>query len=195
MTSDIDLTDFDGLLFDCDGTLALTAPVHLAALTRAIGAFGFDFDKEFYLARTGHSLEQLLEEYTDVCGVRLSSEEVAVPLKEAYCAHVELAREIAPVVAVVRANAGIRPMAVVSSSMRKIVLATLDYLQLTPLFQDVVTVEDVVNSKPAPDAYLLGAARIGVAPARCLVFEDSEHGLAAAKAAGMKAIDIRTFTR
>jgi len=195
LTSAIDLSNFDGLLFDCDGTLAITAPVHYLALSKTIGTFGFEVAEDWYLARTGHSLDQLLDDFVEVCGVRLSSAEVAVPLHDTYRAHVEICREVESVAAIARANAGIRPMGVVSSSMRKIVGATLDYLQLTPLFKTVVTVEDVTNSKPAPDAYLLGASRIGVAPARCVVFEDSEHGLASAKAAGMKAIDIRTFTR
>jgi HAD superfamily hydrolase (TIGR01509 family) len=92
---------------------------------------------------------------------------------------------------VVRTFAGEKPLAVASSAGRPFLQATLEQLGIAACFDAVVTVEDVRHPKPAPDPYLLAAERLGVRPETCLVFEDSDQGLSAAKSAGMDAIDVR----
>ncbi|MGB8802750.1 MAG: HAD family phosphatase [Candidatus Acidiferrales bacterium] len=183
--------NFAALLFDCDGTLADTAELHHYAIAAAAKSFGHDLAKEWYLERVGLSLDQLLKEFKNLCGVQLHRKDLSPIEEEIYCRNTSMIREIATVASIVRKNAGKLPMAVVSSSTRRMVIATLEALRLTPYFSAVITVEDVENPKPAPDGFLKAAQRLGIDPSRCLVFEDSQHGLDAARSANMTAQDVR----
>ena len=86
-------------------------------------------------------------------------------------------------------------MAVASSGLGRVVQQTLTTTGLLPLFDAVVTADDVVYGKPSPDLFLLAASRLGVAPADCIVYEDGDPGLEAAKRAGMRAVDVRVLWR
>jgi len=85
------------------------------------------------------------------------------------------------------------PMAVASNGRRENVEASLTVTKLRPLFDFIVAAEDVERGKPAPDVFLEAARRMAVSPARCVVFEDSDEGLEAARRAGMRTIDIREY--
>jgi beta-phosphoglucomutase-like phosphatase (HAD superfamily) len=184
------LKGFAALLFDCDGTLAETAELHHYALAQAIRNLGHDLPKQWYLERVGLSLDKLLGEFKQLCGVRLLGKDVSPFEEEIYCGNTSMIREIKVVASIVRNNAGKIPMAVVSSSSRRMVLATLDALRLRPFFSAVVTVEDIANPKPAPDGFLKAAERLGVEPSRCLVFEDSQQGIDSARRANMTVEDV-----
>ncbi|MGA9569438.1 MAG: HAD family phosphatase [Candidatus Acidiferrales bacterium] len=183
--------NFAALLFDCDGTLADTAELHHYAIAAATKNFGHDMPKEWYLDRVGLSLDQLLQEFKKLRGVQLYRKDLSPLEEDIFCRNTSMIREIASVASIVRNNAGKIPMAVVSSSTRRMVIATLEALQLTPYFSAVITVEDIENPKPAPDGFLKAARRLGIDPSRCLVFEDSQHGLDAARSANMAAQDVR----
>jgi beta-phosphoglucomutase-like phosphatase (HAD superfamily) len=189
----IDLANgkFGALLFDCDGTLADTAELHHYAIAAATKSLGHDMPKEWYFERVGLSLDQLLKEFKHLCGVQLERKDLSPLEEEIFCRNTSMIREIAAVAAIVRSNAGKIPMAVVSSSTRRMVIATLEALRLTPYFSAVITVEDTANPKPAPDGFLKAAQSLGIEPARCLVFEDSQHGLDSAQRANMTAQDVR----
>ena len=191
--SPIDLSShrFDALIFDCDGTLAQTAPVHYAAFSAATAAFGPPMPEAWYYARLGISRRELLEEFQAEFGVTLDLEAVAEHSTRLYRGNVGAVREVAIVAAVARRYAGRVPMAVASGGQRPLVEATLAAIGLRALFDPVVTVEEVAEGKPAPALFLEAARRMGVAPAGCLVFEDSDEGLEAARRAGMAAIDVR----
>jgi beta-phosphoglucomutase-like phosphatase (HAD superfamily) len=182
---------FGALLFDCDGTLAQTAELHHFAIAAATKSLGHEMPKRWYLERVGLSLDQLLREFKDLCGVQLERRNISPLEEEIYCGNTSMIQEIEPVASIVRNNAGKIPMAVVSSSARRMVIATLEALRLTSYFSTVITVEDIENPKPAPDGFLKAARCLGVEPSRCLVFEDSEHGLDAARRANMSAQDVR----
>lgn len=190
-TQDLETGNFAALLFDCDGTLADTAELHHYAIAAATKSLGHEMPKEWYLDRVGLSLDQLLKEFKNLCGVQLYRKDLSPLEEEIFCRNTSLIREIAPVASIVRQNAGKTPMAVVSSSTRRMVIATLEALQLTPYFSAVITVEDVENPKPAPDGFLKAAQCLGIDPSQCLVFEDSQHGLDAARMANMTAQDVR----
>jgi HAD superfamily hydrolase (TIGR01509 family) len=81
-------------------------------------------------------------------------------------------------------------MAVVSGSSRESVLKSLSTLGLLDKFDTIVAAEDYQKSKPAPDAFLVAAARLGIAPRDCLVFEDTALGIQAATAAGMASVRV-----
>jgi HAD superfamily hydrolase (TIGR01509 family) len=95
------------------------------------------------------------------------------------------------VVRVARENHGQIPLAVASGGSRKSIEQVLDHLGIRHLFQAVVTNEDIVRQKPAPDIFLEAARRIAVPPQFCRAYEDTDLGLEAIRAAGMEAVDVR----
>src|SRR5204862_7694528 len=92
---------------------------------------------------------------------------------------------------VARAHHGRVPMAVVSGGPGVAVRAALTKAGVLDLFDAVVTVDDVARGKPAPDLYLAAVDRLGCGPDDCVAYEDSEEGIAAARAAGIRCIDVR----
>lgn len=191
--SDIDLAghDFDAVIFDCDGTLADTAPVHYRAFQTAFAAHGLDMKRAWYDQRVGLSRHLLFEAFARETGATFDAKAIAAESEEVYAAHLGDIRPIEPVAAIARRLHGKMPLAVASAGQRRIVEATLQTIGLRDLFPVIVTVEDVAHGKPAPDLFLLGAEKLGVAPERCLVLEDSDEGLEAARRAGAQPIDVR----
>jgi HAD superfamily hydrolase (TIGR01509 family) len=177
--------DFAGFIFDCDGTLAETMPTHYVAWCRALGEHAALFPEPMFYDLGGVPTCRVVEILNENHGLNLPVEEL-VDLKESIflelSAHIE---PIAPVVAVARQHHGRLPLAVASGGHRHIVHKTLRSLGITDLFQTVVTSEDYPRGKPHPDPFLIAAQRLGVPAERCLVFEDTETGRAAAEAAGM----------
>jgi HAD superfamily hydrolase (TIGR01509 family) len=117
-------------------------------------------------------------------------EETAEHKEELYFQLLPQLKGIPEVIELIEAEQGRIPFAVVSGGRRISVTNALDALHLTARFQTIVSSEDYVNSKPAPDGFLMAAERLGVAPADCLVFEDTDLGINAATAAGMKSVRI-----
>lgn len=191
--SAIDQGRFGALLFDCDGTLAETADLHHFAVAAAIRQLGYEMPKEWYLQRTGLNLELLLQEFKDVCGRVIRRDEIVSLEEQLFRENLGMIREVEAVVDLARKYSGKIPMAVVSSSTRAMVSATLNALEITDLFSAVVTVEKVARPKPAPDGYLEAARLLKVDPNRCLALEDSEQGLEAARRAQMTVWDVRNL--
>jgi HAD superfamily hydrolase (TIGR01509 family) len=99
-------------------------------------------------------------------------------------------KPVPEVLELIEACHGQIPFAVVSGGRRNSVVNSLTALGLMDKFETIVGAEDYINSKPAPDAYLIAAARLGIAPKDCLVFEDTDMGVQAATAAGMASVKI-----
>jgi beta-phosphoglucomutase-like phosphatase (HAD superfamily) len=95
------------------------------------------------------------------------------------------------VVGVARENYGKIPLAVASGGTKSIIEQVLEHLGIRSLFQAIVTSEDIVNQKPAPDIFLEAARRLGVPPQFCRAYEDTDLGMRAIQAAGMEAVDVR----
>lgn len=102
------------------------------------------------------------------------------------------ARANTPVAKLARAW-GRRPSAVASNGERSVVKATLEACAILEFFDAIVTVEDVAVGKPDPGMFLLAAERLHTWPEDCLVLEDSEQGVEAARRAGMDVLDVRSF--
>lgn len=184
--------EFDALIFDCDGTLVDTAPIHLSALQQALAPLGLTMTPEWYSTRNGLGPDQLLDEYEAEFKVAsLARKALLDRSDEAYQASIPRIREIGIIADVARHWFGRVPLAVASNGILKNVEATLVATDLRPLFDTIVTSEQVAHGKPAPDVYLEAARRMNVAPTRCIVFEDTNEGLEAARRAGMKAYDVR----
>jgi beta-phosphoglucomutase family hydrolase len=178
---------FEGYIFDCDGTLADTMPLHFRAWSRIVNECGGTFPESLFYQLGGKPTEQILELLRDEHGMRVPDVRQAALLKESY--FVELIHEVTPIAPVVEFAYrwhGRKPMAVASGGLRRYVEMTLEAIGVRHLFQSVVCAEDYVRGKPHPDPFLEAARRLQVAPSACLVFEDSELGLQAAEAAGMR---------
>jgi len=178
--------NFAAYIFDCDGTLADTMPTHYRAWQAALGKYAEKFSEAMFYELGGTPTSRIVEILNERHGLTLPVAET-VAHKEAV--FLELSPGIAaiePVVAIAKAFAGRKPMAVASGGHRRIVLNTLRALGIVELFDTIVTSEDYRRGKPSPDPFLEAALRMNVAPEQCLVFEDTATGIAAAKAAGMK---------
>lgn len=183
--------EYSAFIFDCDGTLADSMPLHQRAWVAALRKYGaaFDFGWELFMSRAGKSIERTVTELNAEFGLTLDPALVSAAQRAEYDV---LARGVKPIVEVVRyarerAQAGC-PVSVASGGDAITVARTLRTIGAEDLFPVVVTVEDVEHGKPAPDLFLLAARRMGVPPEQCLVFEDSLLGITAAERAGMGAV-------
>ena len=180
-----------GLIFDCDGTIADTMPLHYQAWVAALGEHGVEFPKAMFYEMAGIPTDRIIEILNERHGHNMPVADTARRKDAMFEEMIPQVVAITPVVDIVRQYHGKLPMAVASGGTLGLVTKTLDALGLTPFFQTLVTADDVKHGKPAPDIFLEAARRIGVYPELCCGFEDGELGLQAIRAAGMMAIDIR----
>jgi beta-phosphoglucomutase-like phosphatase (HAD superfamily) len=184
-----------GLIFDCDGTLADTMPAHYKAWTAMLGRFGIPFPEPRFYAMGGMPTEQIIRVLAADAGVAVSDVEAMVREKEeGFLSHLESIVPIEPVLAIARSYRGKLPIAVASGGYRDTITRTLDRLAIRDWFDAMVTAEDTPRHKPEPDVFLEAAKRLGVATAACVVFEDTDIGLEAARRARMKSVDVRCWT-
>jgi HAD superfamily hydrolase (TIGR01509 family) len=180
--------DYAAYIFDCDGTLANTMPVHYRAWVEALHEFNpaFHFEEDEFYRLGGVPTAGIVELFNQRPGIQFDVAAV-VDRKEHIFLH--MVDEVEPIHAVVELarqyHAAGKPLAVASGGAQPIVQRTLGLLGITDLFRAVVTPEYVKRGKPAPDLFLLAAEKLGAAPLDCLVFEDTPTGQAAAEAAGM----------
>jgi beta-phosphoglucomutase-like phosphatase (HAD superfamily) len=181
---------YAAFIFDCDGTLADSMPLHHEAWARALrkhGA-GLDFTWELLMRRAGMTLERTVEELNAEFGLGLVPAEVAAEQRRVYEELMRDVRPIAPVVDFARRAARTVPVSVASGGEAGIVRRTLSTIGVADLFAVVVTSDEVERGKPHPDLFLLAAERMGVAAEACCVFEDSQLGMQAAERAKMGAV-------
>jgi HAD superfamily hydrolase (TIGR01509 family) len=185
---------FRGLIFDCDGTLVETLPAHVQALQDSLAPYGLRPTQEWARTKYGQTPATVLLAIDNEIGrIPVPHSEVLKIWATNYGRNLHLLEQITSVCNVARQWQGLVPMAVASNGQRSSVLATLDAVGLLPLFNAVTTIEDVIHGKPAPDLFLEAARQIGVAPADCIVFEDSEEGLESAASAGMRTVRVPAY--
>ena len=185
----------DGLIFDCDGTLAHTMPLHWQAWRKVAGRHGVHFTEQRFYELGGVPSRHILAMLKDEQALAIDPLVVAKEKENAYLETLHQVGPIEEVVAIARAHHGKLPMAVASGGTRQVIESVLMQVGIRHLFQAVVTSEDVVHQKPAPDIFLEAARRIGVAPERCRAYEDTDLGMQAIRAAGMEAVDVREMLR
>lgn len=180
-----------GLIFDCDGTLADTMPAHFQAWSITLQRHGLEFSERRFYELGGMPSHRIAALLAQEQKIPVDPEQIAHEKEEAFLEHVESVRPIEAVVAIAREHWGKVPLAVASGGFRPVIRRVLAHLEILDLFQTVVTAEDTVHHKPAPDVFLEAARRLGVPPMSCVVYEDTEIGLEAARRAGMRGIDVR----
>ena len=179
------------LIFDCDGTLADTMPLHWRAWQMITQRHDLHFPEDRFYALGGVPSRDILKMLAEEQGRPLDHIAVAHDKENIYLPLMAEVEPIHAVVEIARANHGKIPMAVASGGTLPVIVAVLEHLKIRHLFAAVVTSEMVRHQKPAPDIFLEAARRIGVDPKLCRAYEDTELGLQAIRAAGMDAVDVR----
>ena len=185
---------FKAYLFDCDGTIADSMPLHYVAWKKALGEHGCGFPEDVFYAWGGMPTVQIVETLGAQQGIAMNAKEVAHRKELLYYELLPRLQAVPEVLEQIELNwslgAGRLPMAVVSGGNRESVTNSLRTLGLRDRFETLVCSEDYTKGKPNPEPFLVAARRLGVVPADCLVFEDTELGIEAATAAGMASVKI-----
>ena len=181
---------FKAYLFDCDGTIADSMPLHYRAWKQALGEWNCEFEEKLFYDWGGMPVAEISSTLNERHGLRMPVETVARRKEALYFELLPQLQAVPEVLQHIEAEHKKIPFAVVSGSTRESVTASLVALNLLEHFDTMVCAGDYAKSKPDPEAFLLAAARLGVTPEFCLVFEDTEMGIQAAKAAGMASIKV-----
>ena len=184
-------SEIRGLIFDCDGTLVDTMPLHWRAWNSVCKRHGIVFPEERFYALGGVPSVKILHMLKDEEGLDMDPVAVSREKEEAYIPLMPEAKLIEPIAAIARDAQGRLPMAVATGGRAKYIKPLLESVGILDWFGAVVTADDVENHKPAPDTFLKAAALIGVSAEECRAYEDTDLGMEAIRAAGMEAVDVR----
>jgi HAD superfamily hydrolase (TIGR01509 family) len=181
---------FRAYLFDCDGTIADSMPLHYVAWKTALGEWGGRFEETLFYEWGGRPVQEIIATLNRMQGLDMPVAQVAARKEQLYYEQLPHLKAVPEVLEQINAQFGVIPMAVVSGSSRESVVNSLTTLGLLEKFETIVAAEDYSRGKPAPDGFLTAAERLGVEPEDCLVFEDTAFGIQAATAAGMASVRI-----
>lgn len=181
---------FRAYLFDCDGTVADSMPLHYIAWKQALDEWHCPFDEELFYAWGGIPPIEIVSKLNAMHNLNMPVQAVAERKENLYYDQLPNLKPVPEVLEHIQAQHGHIPFAVASGSSRESVVKTLTTIGLLDCFNVLVGSDDYKNSKPAPDVFLLAASRLGIAPGDCLVFEDTALGIQAATAAGMASVRV-----
>ena len=181
---------FQAYLFDCDGTVVDSMPLHYIAWKKALAEWNCTFDEELFYSWGGLPVAEIISLLNQRQRLSMSVEDVSSRKEDLYFDLLPQLKPIPEVVEHMKRQHGRIPFAVVSGSTRESVTASLTLVQLLDKFDTLVCAGDYKKSKPDPEAFLLAASKLGVLPEMCLVFEDTDMGIQAANAAGMASVKI-----
>lgn len=179
------------LIFDLDGTLLDTMPLHYQVWVEALAQIGLSFTEQRFYALGGLPTAEIVKLLAEEQSVSVDLEAFVGAKEQLFLKHIKDVKPVAETVAVARRCFGVLPMAVATGGTRRQASALLRAGGLDGLFKVVVGAEDTARHKPFPDVFLLAAARLDVLPEQCIVYEDSDPGLQAGLAAGMEVVDVR----
>lgn len=181
------------LIFDIDGTLLDTMPIHFKACQIACSKYGFEFPLDFFYETAGTPTFEVFEMLGKKLNINANFKQIAIEKEEKY---IELATDVKLIPAaeeLIKRFEGILPMACGTGGTREIADINLKSSNTEHYFQSVITCDDITRPKPDPETFLKAAKALGVAPEYCQVFEDGDLGIKAAIDAGMVATDIRKY--
>lgn len=179
------------LIFDLDGTLSNSLPVHMTTWNKVGETYGFKFDPQIMLEMTGRATIEFARRIVDQYELSVDPEEIVKLKQETFWDLSQLLEPVKEIISIVKEYHGKLPMAVGTGASRKSTEVQLKELQIAGYFDAVVTANDVTRHKPNPDTFLKCAELMGVEPEKCQVFEDGDLGIEAAKKAGMMVTDVR----
>ncbi|HTX76503.1 MAG TPA: HAD family phosphatase [Terracidiphilus sp.] len=181
---------FRAYLFDCDGTIVDSMPLHYIAWKTSLAEWNCVYEEKLFYAWGGRPIREIISLLNEMQGLSMPVDVVATRKEALYFELLPQLKPIPEVLEHIDLQYGRIPMAVVSGSRRNSVVGSLRATNLLDKFDTLVCAEDYQRGKPAPDGFLLAAERLGVPPSECLVFEDTELGIQAATAAGMASVKV-----
>jgi HAD superfamily hydrolase (TIGR01509 family) len=182
---------FAAFLFDCDGTIVDSMPLHFVAWTQALAEYGCtDFTEDFFYSMGGVPVAGVVEAINRRDHLSIPVEAFSTRKEDLYYTLIHDLKPVPEVLEVIHAFHGKLPFAVVSGSTRESVVKSLEALNILHLFDTLVCAGDYTHGKPSPEPFLLAAHRLNVDPTQCLVFEDADVGIQSATAANMASIRI-----
>lgn len=181
------------LIFDVDGTLADTMPIHLESWNKLGKKYGFQYTRQDLDHNAGKSGQEIVQYINEKHDLQLDPDQIALEKQDAFLESLHQVKPIEPVVNLLERYHGKIPIAAGTGGFRKVATETLKYIGVWDKIDTLVGSEDVVHHKPAPDTFLKCAEILGVEPVNCIVFEDADLGFRAAKNAGMHLIDVRPY--
>lgn len=190
MKLELPLGTFKAYLFDCDGTIADSMPLHYIAWSKALSEWNCPFSEELFYAWGGMPVADIISALNVKHGLQMPVVDVALRKEQLYFEILPQLKAVPEVLEHIEARYGQIPFAVVSGSKRDSVTASLEALKILDRFDTMVCAGDYTRSKPDPEPFLVAAQRLGIAPPDCLVFEDTDMGIQAATAAGMASVKV-----
>ncbi|MFM8702386.1 MAG: HAD family hydrolase [Planctomycetia bacterium] len=185
------LQDHEALLFDCDGTLADTMPAHYRAWLTVTERHGLAFDEDRFYSMGGRPTRDIVATLAREAGIEIDIDAAATHKEASFLEQLHAVEPVDPVIEVIRRCQGLVPMAVVTGGYQHVCRQILEQIGIADCFDTIVASEDTSRHKPDPDPFLEAARRLGAVPKKCVVWEDSDLGIEAARRAGIEWIDVR----
>lgn len=181
------------LIFDFDGTLVDSMPMHFRCWHRALAPVGLTFDEHTFQTWGGVPTREIVRRLSEAQGIAVDIEAVTVAKEACTKMHAHEAEVIEPVLAIARAHRGKLPLGIATGGPKALVGMRLEMIGIHEWFGAIVTADDVTHGKPHPEPFLRAAELLGVDPTRCRAYEDAASGIAAAEAAGMEVVNVNTL--
>jgi HAD superfamily hydrolase (TIGR01509 family) len=181
---------FKAYLFDCDGTIADSMPLHFVAWSKALREWNATFTEDQFYAWGGRPVDEIIRALNEAQHLNMPVDTVLEHKEVFYRELLHDLKGVPEVLEQIELSHGRIPFAVVSGSPRESVEASLEVLGISDRFELLVCAGEYAKGKPDPEPFLKAASLLGIAPEDCLVFEDADPGIAAAEAAGMQWVKI-----
>ena len=182
-----------GLIFDLDGTIADTMPIHYIAWRNTAARYGIDFSEKLFYDLAGVTLYAIAEKLNETFGKNIDPIKMGDAKEAEYEESLSKAKPIVPVIEVIEHYYGKMPMAVGTGGNSRLARKTLEVMGVSQYFDIIVASDNIENPKPHPETFLRCAELIGIKPEDCQVFEDGALGIQAAHTAGMKVVDVTKY--
>lgn len=186
----IDTAQFTALIFDLDGTLIDSMPLHNEAWIKTLQSFGHDLDEKVLYELAGIPTFDTVKILNQRYAWSLDPATITHQKESYYLSHLDMVNANDEILQIAKDHFQTKPMAIVTGGQSRNVKKVLEALKINYLFDAVICAEDTQNPKPSPEPFLLAARRLIKNPCDCLVFEDGESGILGAKAAGMAVIQV-----
>ena len=186
-------TKAKGLIFDLDGTLSDSLPIHIATWKKIGEKYGFTFDTKIVHELTGRPTIEFAQRIKEQYKLNVDPLEIKLEKQHMFWDIAHNVKAVEEMVSIVKNYYGKLPISVGTGSSRKSAEVQLKALNLIHYFDAIVTADDVTRHKPNPDTFLECARIMKIEPQFCQVFEDGDNGISAAQKAGMIVVDVRPY--